>query len=147
MKLIDKDVVLKTLQKHRDSEVSDGTVGIGIKAGYDSAMIVISNFVPEIDISRDLLETEKYQIFKKISFEYLIEDVNDSIEDFENRYYEEDKSSALINYLYDNAENIATDISNDKEYGSVNINKKYFLDTYIMKYMKKFVEEWDAKNS
>ena len=65
MKLIDKDVVLKTLQKHRDSEVSDGTVGIGIKAGYDSAMIVIANFVPEIDVSRDLLETEKYQIFKK----------------------------------------------------------------------------------
>ena len=77
----------------------------------------------------------------------MIEDVNDSIEDFENRYYEEDKSSALINYLYDNAKNIATDINNDKEYGSININKKYFLDTYIVEYIKKFEEEWNAKNS
>lgn len=147
MKLIDKNVVLKTLQKCRDSEVSDGIIGIGIKAGYDAAMIAISNFVPEVDVSRDLLETEKYQIFKKISFEYLIEDVNNSIEDFEDRYCEEDKSNALINYLYDNAENIATDISNDKEYGSININKKYFLDTYIIEYIKKFEEEWDTKNS
>lgn len=49
MQLIDKEATLKLLQEHRDNEVSTGVIGDGIKAGYDAAMIVISNYATVIE--------------------------------------------------------------------------------------------------
>lgn len=49
MQLIDKEATLKLLQEHKYKEVSTGVIGDGIKAGYDAAMIVISNYATVIE--------------------------------------------------------------------------------------------------
>lgn len=42
MRLIDADALIKKMKHWKEHEVSDGLIGEGIKAGYDAAMICVS---------------------------------------------------------------------------------------------------------
>lgn len=91
---------------------------------------------------KDLTEEERYQIYQEVSLEFLIEDIKDEIEYYEDYYDDEEElNKKLVKYLYDEAESIAFDIHADKEYGCLSISNQYFLDEYIKRYIKMFEEE------
>ena len=87
---------------------------------------------------KDLTKEERYQIYQEVSLEFLIEDIKDEIDYYDD---EEELNKKLVKYLYDEAESIAFDIHADKEYGCLSISKQYFLDEYIKRYIKMFEKE------
>ena len=48
MRLIDADTLIQEIKRWKEREIADGLIGKGIKAGYDAAMICVSE-MPTIE--------------------------------------------------------------------------------------------------
>lgn len=48
MRLIDADALIQEIKRWKEREIADGLIGKGIKAGYDAAMICVSE-MPTIE--------------------------------------------------------------------------------------------------